>query len=511
MTLLLREPIMDMTTMKNALYQVDQVRELDQAIIDAGLASGSELMQRAAQSAFRLIEERWPNAQQIAVLCGSGNNAGDGYIVAALAKQAGRSVTVFSLSDPGQLNEVASSAFAQWRAVGDIQVLTSNDAAPSLDDFDLIVDALLGTGVDRDLVGHWTATVEEVNRCVAPVLAIDVPSGLNANTGNVQGIGVVADVTITFVAKKFGLLTGYAADYVGELVFDPLEAGEVQRASISPIAAEINLSDVPSWIRPRGRTNHKGQNGHLLIIGGNLGMSGAVRLAGEAALRCGAGLVSIATHPSHAAEVDQGCPEVMALPVVDSEDFEQVSDWATVIAIGPGLGQSEWAQYLFRASLKKAAKRDVPLVIDADALTMLAAAPEYHDHWVLTPHPGEAARLLGCKSADVQADRLSAANEIVSRYGGTVILKGPGTVIAAKGELTKVVTAGNFGMGIGGMGDVLTGVVGAMLADGMRPYEGACCAAVVHSSAGDIAAGDMPRGMLPSDLFIPLRRLVNLK
>jgi NAD(P)H-hydrate epimerase len=418
---------------------------------------------------------------------------------------------VFSLSDPDQLNEVASSAFAEWKNIGEIQLLANGDVAPELDDYDLIVDALLGTGVDRDLADHWIAVVEEVNRAAVPVLAIDVPSGLNADTGNAHGIAVVADITITFVAKKFGLVTGYAADHVGELVFDPLDPAEQQRANAEPVAEEINLDDMRQWIRPRGRTNHKGQNGHLLIIGGNLGMSGAVRLAGESALRCGAGLVSIATHPAHAAEVDQGCPEVMALPVVDSEDFDEVADWASVIAIGPGLGQSEWAQYLFRASLKKAAKRGLPLVMDADALTMLAANPEYHQHWVLTPHPGEAARLLGCKSAEVQADRLAAANEIVKRYGGTVVLKGPGTVIASKDERAKVVTAGNFGMGIGGMGDVLTGVVGAMLADGLRPYDAACAAAVLHSSAGDIAAGDMPRGMLPSDLFNPLRRLVNFK
>lgn len=497
--------------MKNALYRVDQVRELDQAIIDAGLASGTELMQRASEAAYRLIEERWPKAQEIAVLCGSGNNAGDGYIVAALAKQADKNVTVYSLSDPDQLNEVASSAFAQWQSVGDIQLVSEGDSAPSLDNFDLIVDAMLGTGVDRELAGHWASTVEEVNRCNAAVLALDVPTGLDADTGNAQGIGVVADVTITFVGKKIGLLTGYAADYVGELVFDPLDPAEEQRGHINPVAEEICRPNLSSWIRPRGRTNHKGQNGHLLIIGGNLGMSGAVRLAGEAALRCGAGLVSIATHPAHAAEVDQGCPEVMALPVVDSEDFDEVGDWASVMAIGPGLGQSEWAQYLFRASLKKAAKRSLPLVLDADALTMLAANPAYQDNWVLTPHPGEAARLLGCTSAEVQADRLSAANEIVARYGGTVILKGPGTVVAAKDELPKVVTAGNSGMGIGGMGDVLTGVVGSMLGDGLRPFEAACCAAVLHSNAGDMAAGDMPRGMFPSDLFEPLRHLVNFK
>lgn len=511
MTLLLPELITDITTMKNALYRVDQVRDLDQAIIDADLASASELMQRAAESAFQVIEARWPDANQLVILCGAGNNAGDGYLVAALAKQAGRSVTVYSVADPDRLNEVASSALAKWRDIGDIQLLKADGEVPELDSFDLIVDAMLGTGVDRDLAGHWIALVEEVNRCAVPVVSLDVPSGLDANTGNAQGIAVIADVTVTFVAKKFGLLTGFAADYVGELVFHPLVAAEQQRAATQPIAEEVGLAEVGGWIRPRGRTNHKGQNGHLLVIGGNMGMSGAVRLAGEAALRCGAGMVSVATHPSHAAEVDQGCPEVMALPVVDSEDFEDVGNWASVMAVGPGLGQSEWAQYLYRTSLKKAAQRDIPLVLDADALNMLAANPAFNDRWVLTPHPGEAGRLLGCSSTEVQADRFAAANEIVSRYGGTVILKGPGTVIAAKNEITRVITAGNVGMGIGGMGDVLTGVVGAMLADGLRPYDAACCAAVLHSSAADIAAADMPRGMLPSDLFAPLRRLVNFK
>ena len=511
MALLLPEPTTDIERMNNALLSVAQVRALDQAIIDAGIASGRELMDRAAAAAVKVVEERWPHAKNVAVLCGSGNNAGDGYLIAKLLKEASKQVTVYSLADPDKLNEIAASAFADWRSAGDVELLTSETTAPQLDDFDLLVDAMLGSGVDRDLNDYWVSVVEEINRCTAPVLAIDIPSGLDADTGNAKGAAVVADATVTFVAQKLGLHTGFAADHVGEVIFAPLDEAPSQRSGVESVAEIIDLKDVAEWIRPRGQTNHKGQNGHLLLVGGNIGMSGAVRLAGEASLRCGVGLVSIATHPSHAAEVDQGCPEVMALPVVDSEDFEQAGDWASVMAIGPGLGNSEWANYLFRASLKKAADRDLPLVMDAYALNMLARAPSFNDNWVLTPHPGEAGRLLGCSSQEVQADRIGAAKKIVAQYGGTVILKGPGTVIAAENETPKVVTAGNFGMGVGGMGDVLTGAVGAMLADGMRPFEAACCAAVLHSHAADIAAGDLPRGMLPSDLLIPLRRLVNLK
>jgi len=256
---------------------------------------------------------------------------------------------------------------------------------------------------------------------------------------------------------------------------------------------------------PRPVDSHKGRNGHVLCVGGNAGSGGAVMLAAESALRAGAGLVSVATQPQHVAALLARLPEAMTHAVQDSGELQALLPRATVIAIGPGLGQDDWARELWRQVLACGK----PLVIDADALNLLAAHPQPLHDAILTPHPGEAARLLGSDTATVQADRVAAAKALAARFDAVVVLKGAGTLVAAPHAHPRMIGAGNPGMAVGGMGDLLTGIIAALRAQGLGAFDAASCGALLHSLAGDVAARDGQRGLLPTDLLAPLRRLAN--
>lgn len=268
----------------------------------------------------------------------------------------------------------------------------------------------------------------------------------------------------------------------------------------------IGPDALAAWLPPRPRDSHKGDSGHVLCIGGDHGSGGAILLCAQAALRAGAGLASVATRAAHVPAVLARQPEAMAHAVESTQDLPRLLARASVVAIGPGLGQDEWGRAMFAAALA-AAK---PLVLDADALNLLAALPRpVPADAILTPHPGEAARLLGSDAAMVQSDRAAAAHVLAGRYEAVVVLKGAGTLIAAPGREPRIVDAGNPGMATGGMGDVLTGVIAALRAQGLSAFDAASCGALLHAHAGDVAARDGQRGLLPTDLLPCLRRCAN--
>lgn len=269
-------------------------------------------------------------------------------------------------------------------------------------------------------------------------------------------------------------------------------------------ATPLTDSMLRAWLPPRARASHKGDYGHVLVVGGDHGMAGAVRLAGEAAARTGSGLVSIATRAAHAAVIAAACPELLCHGVECARDLRVLLQRASVVAIGPGLGQSAWAHDMLAAVLQMR----LPRVVDADALNLLAQEPMQCDHWVLTPHPGEAARLLDMTTKQVQADRLQAAQALQQRYGGVCVLKGAGTLVCTS-ESVAICEAGNPGMASGGMGDVLTGVIAGLLAQGLSLVDAACAGVYIHAKAGDRAAQEGERGLLASDVMPHLRKLVN--
>ena len=484
-----------------ALYTAAQVRALDQAAI-ASHCPGAELMQRAGQAAYDLLRRRWPAARRLSVLCGPGNNGGDGYVVARLAQGDGLEVRVLQLGDESRLSPEATQMREAWRQSGG-----SGAAFRELPrNTDLIVDALLGIGLERPLAGDWAAAVQAVNALRAPVLAIDIPSGLHADTGRVLGYAVRATATLSFIGLKQGLFTGAGPEYGGEIHFASLGIPASLYGREILAARRLDWAKIACQVPRRPRDAHKGDLGHVLVVGGASGFSGAARLAGEGALRAGAGLVSVATHPAHAAVLNLGRPELMVAAVTTPGDLAPLLARATVVAIGPGLGQGPWGRELLPPVL--AAGK--PLVLDADALNWLAQHAMRREDWVLTPHPGEAARLLGCSPAEVQADRFSAVRRLRDAFGGTLVLKGAGTLVMGAGRRPPgVCSQGNPGMASGGSGDVLTGMVAAFLARGLAAEDAAEAAVCLHAAAGDAAARAGEQGMLASDLIAAIRPTLN--
>ncbi len=491
-----------MATLPLAIHTAAQVRELDRhAIEDMGIASYA-LMTAAGEAALTTLRSYWPAAQKIAVLCGPGNNAGDGYVLARLARTRRLEVVVIALSDPASLRGDAQRAWQDFVAEGGSTRDWSDDC---LDNAEAIVDAIFGIGLSRAIDGAMAERIARVNEASAPILALDIPSGLDADTGRILGIAIHAERTLTFLGLKQGFYLGDGPNCTGVVMFDGLEVPEMALAHAQPSALRISEDALARLLPRRRRTTHKGQQGHVLVIGGGAGMAGAARLCGEAALRVGAGLVTVATRPENVAAIVTQRPELICRGVESAAELAVLIERADIIAVGPGLGQDTWAY----AVASGAFHSDLPTVIDADALNLLAQSPCKADRRILTPHPGEAGRLLGISTADVQADRIAAARAIVERYGGTVVLKGAGTLVVERDALPSICDQGNPGMASPGMGDVLTGVIAGIAAQTAELAEAARAGVLVHAMAGDMAARRGERGLLASDLFTYLPTCVN--
>ena len=484
------------------LFTSDQVRAMDARATQSLGLSGYELMGRAGAAAWAVLRKHWPHAERIAVVCGPGNNGGDGYVLARIAKAAGCQVQVIVEPDGRPRSEGGKRAFKDWRDAGGI-TRTFDGLLPEAD---VWVDALYGVGLTRAPTGVVRAIIERINASHTPVLSLDVPSGLDADRGSAQGMCIRAGVTLSFVAGKRGLYTGQACDFGGEVLLDHLGLPASLFAEFTPAANLYRRENLIVGLGPRHANAHKGEHGHVLCVGGEMGMGGAVRLCAEAALRAGAGLASVATRSEGVAALVAARPEAMTHAVEDADALQILIKRADVLAVGPGLGRGEWGRTLFEAAIASGK----PLILDADGLGMLAAHPRPLPQAILTPHPGEAARLLGLGNEQVQADRFTAVQALVEKFNCVVVLKGAGTLVAAPGEITAVIGAGNPGMATGGMGDVLTGVIAALHAQRLPLFRAAVFGALLHGAAGDAAAAiDGERGLLPSDLFPHLRRLAN--
>ena len=480
------------------LHTVEQLRVMERAALSALGMAGPGLMRRAASAALNSLSRHWPQLQHICIHCGPGNNGGDGFLLGVLAREAGLRVELVALTAASHGD--AAAARAAWEAGGGRVRLW--DAHGELPDAELHVDALYGIGLNRAPEPGAASLIEAINDSGRPVLALDVPSGLDADTGHCPGAAIRADVTLTFIAGKRGLHTGRAADQVGVLELATLGVPDSVYADVPPDAQLLAAEALP----PRARYANKGNYGHLLVIGGEHGMAGAVRLAGESALRAGAGLVSVATRAGHVSALNAARPELMAHGVDGPQALEPLLERASVLALGPGLGQAAWGHALWLTALD-AGK---PLVLDADGLNLLAREPRrFGAPTVLTPHPGEAARLLGVATASVEQDRFAAARELARRCGAVVVLKGAGSLIADPDGRLDVCPWGNPGMASGGMGDLLTGIVAGLLAQGCSAWQAACLGTGLHARAGDRAAQQGERGLLASDLLAHLRALGN--
>jgi NAD(P)H-hydrate epimerase len=487
-----------------ALYSTAQVRALDAHAIEGRGIPGYTLMKRAGEAALRYLRTRWPMAHQIVIVCGGGNNGGDGYVLARFAQAAGLTVKVLAAVPPERLRGDARQAYEDCRASGG-QIHPYS--AELFGEGGVIVDALLGTGLRGGVRPDLAEVIRQINSANRPVFAIDVPSGLNSDAGVSLGETVRADCTVTFVGLKTGLFIGEGPQFAGTVFFDDLEIAAPMSAEFKPRLERILDSEIQRALPRRPRAAHKGNFGRVLIVGSGIGMPGATRLSGEACLRVGAGLVTVAIAPENLPAIAAGRPELICLPLSDMSALAEAIERADVVAIGPGLGRTSWA----RGALDAVLDSDKPLVVDADALNLIAeAGASARENWILTPHPGEAGRLLNLSTEEIQRDRLGALDRLVARYGGTVVLKGAGTLVGTIDHIPALCERGNPGMASAGTGDVLTGAIAGILAQCRDIWLAARVGVLVHAMAGDAAARTGERGLLASDVARELHTCVNL-
>lgn len=457
-------------------------------------------MRKAGEQAFELFAALWPQLRSPAVFCGPGNNGGDGYVFARAAKRSSLAPAVIMLQEPSTPDAIR----ARQEYLDSGGHCVDAESAESGDiERDSVVDAIFGIGLKRPPQGKWLAAIESINSAPLPVLSLDVPSGLDADTGMALEVAVKADHTITFICRKLGLVTGQGKEFCGGLTVASLDVPDSAFDHAGAIGRIVNEAELSAIMPKRSADAHKGSAGRVTIVGGNSTMEGAALMSALACYRAGAGLVSVAMPSRNAAMLT--CPEARIFGIEDHVSYRESVPEADVVAIGPGLGTDSWAQDLWSA-LKTS---DVPMIVDADALNLLAQEPSARNDWVLTPHPGEAARLLQASTSDVQADRRAAASEIASRYGGVCVLKGSGSLIVSS-ERLRVCDRGNSGMATGGMGDILTGVISALRAQGMSAFDAAQAGVWMHARAGDASAERCgPIGMMATDLLPEIRSVVN--
>lgn len=479
------------------LFTAHQIRLMDQMLIDEYGIPGLTLMSRAADASVDLLRERYPLARRVIIFCGTGNNAGDGYLVAAKLQDRAIDALVVQVGDPQKLGEDASTA--RNRCAQQAVPIMAWDAfqRDGPEQADVLVDALLGLGTTGPARKPFAQAIDWLNAQQVPIIALDVPSGLHPDYGVAEGAAVHASHTVTFIAPKLGLAAEQGPDYSGEVSVAQLGAPD---GFFDPFEEQGVDVIEPSALPPRSRAAHKGHFGHVLVVAGGEGMAGAGLLAASAALRTGAGLVTLATHPSHAPNLAAYQPELMVQGVSDADPMTPLFERATVVAVGPGLGQSEWSKALF----KKVMDSGLPMVMDADALNLLAERPSELPNAILTPHPKEAARMLGASA--VSRDRLEVLRALQDRYQSVVVLKGAATLVHDS-KRALINQTGAPAMATAGMGDALTGCIAGLVAQGLALGQAAAQGVAHHGRAGEWASADLGEvAVVASDVIARLGR-----
>jgi NAD(P)H-hydrate epimerase len=487
-----------------------------QTIQDYGIP-GLELMERAGAGVAAIIQARFPSPENrtLLICAGKGNNGGDGFVVARLLAESGWQVTLLLFAPTDALSGDARTNFARIpAAVRQVNAEQMNrvEMTSLMRDSAVVVDALFGTGLKSGLTGKYADAAACINSSGRPVLAVDIPSGVDATSGQVPGEAVRADITVTFGAAKRGQFLYPGAEYVGELIVTDIGI-PAELLDKAPYVEVIDEKYAAALVKPRSHTAHKGSCGHCLIIAGSSGKSGAATMAANSAMRCGAGLVTLAVPAGIHPVVEVKTTEVMTVPLAETEygtvadeslaKIEDLLAGRDVAAVGPGLGSDEEAAAVVRGIVSAAR---VPLVLDADALNVLAGdlqplVKSPSPALILTPHPGEMARLAGVGIAAIESDRIAAAQSFATANNCCLLLKGARTVIAAPDGRLAINTSGNPGMASGGMGDVLTGVIAALLGQGYEPFAACCLGAFCHGLAGDMAAAEKGEtGLIATDV-----------
>lgn len=493
---------------KEWIYNLHGVRQLENNMMQS--IPASTLMQRAGHAAFQYILHHYSFAKNIAIYCGAGNNGGDGYALALELFAFGKSVCVIQVEHTHAKTQIAEKLREACLNQKIPIFAFSNNIQFPWSHCDLQVDAILGIGAKKPFSEELNQVLNWMNNQEIPIFSLDVPTGIDAQTGlALTENPIQADRTLSFLAWKLGLLQGDAIVSCGELNCDDLGVPDCDSLNENKQSCAVAEILFPKKLKKRPRDMHKGQAGHVLIIGSDQGYLGASRLAGMAALRSGAGKVSILTHPSHAAVLQANCAELMVFGVQEPRELKPFIEKADVMILGVGLGRSAWSQSLFDVAIAC----DIPSVIDADGLYFLSLKKyENKKNKILTPHPLEAARLLSSTTQIVQANRLDSLQKIVSQYQASVVLKGARTQVGAPNQLPAICLQGNPGMASAGMGDVLSGIIASMCAQGMSAFDAAKQGVFYHAAASDCLAqmrGEI--GMLASDVIEMLPKVINGK
>ncbi len=508
------------------LLTAAESRELDRLSQEKYGIDSYSLMRRAGEAVADLVVRRWPNAvgAPVLVVAGKGNNGGDGLVAARKLRQAGVRARVVLLARAADLKGDAGRAHRDYVAAGggvsEVTEAEEIGAAMGVERPTAVVDAIFGIGLNAEVRGLARGAIEAINALGAPVAAVDIASGVNADSGAVMGVAIAAALTVTFCYAKYGHVSYPGAGLAGELEIAEIGFARAAIEEIAPRGRLTEAAEAAALLGPRASDSHKGTYGHPLIIAGSFGKSGAAILAARGALRMGAGLVTAAIPASIAAIVAAGQPELMTVAMPDRgghfagsaaiDELKALADGMNTLVVGPGIGFSDDTRELVTWLVEEGAQQDRPLLIDADGLNVIAGlGPSLlktaRGPIVLTPHPGEMARLLGTSAAAVNADRIGAARRLAEITGAGVLLKGARTVIATSDGRVSVNSSGNPGMATPGMGDVLSGMVGALLGQGIEGGDALALGAYVHGMAADRVAQRLgPVGYLAGDLAAEL-------
>ena len=480
-----------------------------------------DLMVLAGTAVFQILQSNYPLVNKLIVFVGSGNNAGDGYVVAAKARSAGMSVEVVQLCSRDKLAGSAMKAYEYAKSSGvEMRPFHAGLFDECLSHKDtLIVDAILGVGINKSVTGLYERAIVAINSASHSVVSVDLPSGLNADTGRAMGVVVKADITVSFIGLKQGLLTGEGQDYSGQVFFERFDIPDKNyssESSLKPSSMRIDINYLESRLKPRRQSAHKGDHGHVVVLGGDKGFGGAGIMAAEAAQRAGAGLVTLVTRNEHKTAALVRCPELMVIGKEYEKNVGGILQRASCIVVGPGLGTNEWGRSILSEVLEQKKINHTPVLFDADALTLLSQQKNILEsikthNAVFTPHPGEAASLLSCSTEFVQLDRFRAVKELVKVLGGTCLLKGSGSLTCSEEnpDTVYLCNEGNAGMASGGMGDILSGIVASFIAQGLTCADALNCGICIHGEAGDLASqANGERGLRATDLFPFLAKLL---
>ena len=492
------------------LYTSAETRKIDKLAIKAKGISSFSLMQKAAEFSLNILLQNWPQTERVFIFCGKGNNAGDGYLLAGLLKEAGIKSIIIQVPYRKNISPTAAKAF-RWTKLRKVRTVRLKSFSQfSVNNKDVFVDALLGTGIKGSVKGNIMQAIKLLNKQVNknPILSLDIPSGICSDTGNELGLAVKADVTATFIARKRGCYTSRGRGYSGIIEYSDLAINRQILNKISCSTSIIDMEKGVNKITKRRMDSHKGDYGHVLIIGGDTGYGGAAILASKAALKSGSGLVTLATKPEHLSPALSQCPELMVKAVNSGQDLEDHLKEPTLIVIGPGLGTTPWSEQLLQRTLWEAKKRNIPVVMDADALNLLTTLKfdtPLPKKLVITPHPGEASRLLNKSTKEIEIDRFRAVKELENKFSAVCVLKGSGSLVCYKknnSQQISVCESGNPGMASGGMGDVLSGLIGSFIAQGLKLHEATETAVDMHAKVADLVAlerGEL--GLVASDVL----------